>query len=196
MKTFFVVILVFCTVTAFAQAPKTPPQEVTIPARERPAPVTDPQALPRQYRELALGMSLDELKQALADDGLFAFRGDRDVSFLPVKEENLVETTGLSYIRRAFFQLREGKVFIMAFSLDPEKVDHYSVFTQFREKYGDPSSLNPQEAVWETDETRVSVERPLTVKYIDMTVFNQIIGESKTEKSNRVLQREQFLNEF
>jgi hypothetical protein len=141
-------------------------------------------------------MSLDELKEALAADGLFAFRGDRDVSFLPVKEENLVETTGLSFIRRAFFQLRDGRVFIMAFSLDPDMVDHYSVFMALREKYGDPGSLNPAQAVWENGQTRVSVERPLTVKYIDMEVFSRIVDESNAEESSRVFLRQRFLDEF
>jgi hypothetical protein len=141
-------------------------------------------------------MNLDELKEALAADGLFAFRGDRDVSFLPVKEENLVETTGLSFIRRAFFQLRDDRVFIMVFSLDPDMVDHYSVFTVLREKYGDPGSLDPRQAVWENGETRVSIERPLTVKYIDMEVFGRIVDESKAEESSRVFLRQRFLDEF
>jgi hypothetical protein len=141
-------------------------------------------------------MGLDELKAELAADSLFAFRGDRDVSFLPAKEENLVETTGLSFIRRAFFQLRSGKVFIMAFSLDPRRVDHYSVFTSLVQKYGEPVSLNPQESVWENEETRVSLERPLTVKYIDMTVFREIMGESKAEETREVFLRQGFLNEF
>jgi hypothetical protein len=141
-------------------------------------------------------MSLDELKEALASDGLFAFRGDSDVSFLPVKEENLVETTGLSFIRRAFFQLRDGRVFIMAFSLDPDTVDHYSVFTTLREKYGDPGSLNPSQAVWENGQTRVSIERPLTVKYIDMEVFSRIVDASNAEESSRVFLRQRFLDEF
>ncbi|MDR2144628.1 MAG: hypothetical protein LBP29_09695 [Treponema sp.] len=171
-------------------------QEITIPGPARPAPVENPAPLPRAFRQLRLGMSLDELKEALAVDGLFVFRGDRDVSFLPVKEENLVETTGLSFIRRAFFQLRDGKVFIMAFSLDPDMVDHYSVFTTLRKKYGDPGSLNPGQAVWESGETRVSIERPLTVKYIDMEVFNRIIGESKAEESSQVFLRQGFLDEF
>jgi hypothetical protein len=202
MKPFFILMMAVHCAAAFAQAPKPKPEEVSIPGPERPAPVADPQALSRQYRQISLGMSLDELKDALAKDSLFAFRGDRDISVLhPVKgenlvTENLVETAGLSFIRRAFFQLRDGKVFIMGFSLDPDKVDHYSMFTQLREKYGDPQSLNPGQAVWETSETRISLERPLTVKYIDMTVFNEIIAQSKAEASDRVKAREQFIDEF
>jgi hypothetical protein len=191
MKSVYICLLLGAAFFSFAQE-----REVTIPPPPRPAPVENPDPLPRSFRQLNLGMSLDELKEALAADGLFAFRGDRDVSFLPVKEENLVETTGLSFVRRAFFQLRDGRVFIMAFSLDPDMVDHYSVFTTLREKYGDPGSLDPRQAVWENSQTRVSIERPLTVKYIDMDVFSRIVDESQAEESSRVFLRQRFLDEF
>ncbi|MDR0497590.1 MAG: hypothetical protein LBH42_08255 [Treponema sp.] len=152
--------------------------------------------LPRQFRELSLGMSLDNLKETLAKDELFIFRGDRDVSFLPAREQSLVETTGRSFVKRAFFQLRDGEVFIMAFSLNTEIIDHYSVFTRFVERYGEPSWLNPKESVWETEETRIAVERPLTIKYIDKKVFNDIIEESNLLESRQVRLRQEFLDEF
>ncbi|GHV94762.1 hypothetical protein AGMMS50293_10820 [Spirochaetia bacterium] len=152
--------------------------------------------LPRRFRELSLGMSLDDLKANLLKDGLFNFRGDRDVSFLPSREQNLVETTGPSFVRRAFFQLQDGRLFIMAFSLNTEIMDHYSVFTTFTAKYGAPSYLDPKETVWETEDTRVAIERPLTVKYIDKRVFNDIINESSLTESRQVQQRQDFLDEF
>ncbi|MCL2208748.1 MAG: hypothetical protein FWB89_01145 [Treponema sp.] len=152
--------------------------------------------LPRQFRQLSLGMNLDELKAVLLSDDYFNFRGDRDVSFLPVREESLVETTGPLFIKRAFFQLRDGQVFIMSFSLNTEIIDHYSVFTQFTEKYGQPKNLNPGAAVWETENTRISIERPLTVKYIDKIVFDDILGESGLRESAQVRLRQDFLNEF
>ena len=153
-------------------------------------------ALPRQFRGLVLGMSLDDLKTNLLSDGYFNFRGDRDVSFLPAREQSLVETTGNSFIRRAFFQLRDGQVFIMAFSLNTEIIDHYSIFTRFSQQYGEPAYLDPGVSVWETEETRIAVERPLTVKYIDKIVFNDILNESGLIESGQVQLRQDFLNEF
>ena len=152
--------------------------------------------LPRQFREIALGMSLDDLKAALEKDTMFNFRGDRDVSFLPAREESLVETSGSSFVRRAFFQLRDGALFIMAFTLNTGMIDHYSIFTDLAGKYGSPSYLDPKEAVWETEEIRLSLERPLTVKYIDKKVFDDIINESALIESRRVRQRQEFLDEF
>ena len=155
-----------------------------------------PDEVPRQFRDLYLGMSLGELKFELARDGYFAFRGDRDVSFLPVREETLVETTGVSYISRANFHLINGEVYIMAFALNTRLMDHYSVFTAFVRRYGEPDYLSPREAVWETDETRVSIERPLTVKYIDKIVFDRLIEESRVRGGLELLRREEFLDNF
>jgi hypothetical protein len=142
-------------------------------------------------------MDLDALKSALQQDpALFNFRGDRDVSFLPAREQSLVETTGFSFVRRAFFQLIDGKVFIMAFTLDPGLVDHYSVYTTFVKKYGEPLFLDPKQAVWESGETRVSIERPLTVKYLDRQIFDSIIAQSQADESIELYLREEFLRDF
>jgi hypothetical protein len=152
--------------------------------------------LPRSFRALSLGMPLEELKTALGADDLFYFRGDRDVSLLPAREESLVETTGFSFVRRAFFQLREGSVFIMAFTLDTALVDHYSVYTSLVEKYGEPQTLNPRQAVWETETVRLAVERPLTVKYIDKNVFNDITSASELAETREFQRRQEFLDDF
>lgn len=84
----------------------------------------------------------------------------------------------------------------MSFSLNTEKVDHYSIFTKLVEKYGEPSWLDPGQAVWETDDTRIAIERPLTVKYIDKKVFDDIINESGLVESGNVKLRQEFINEF
>ena len=153
-------------------------------------------SLPRQFRSFSLGMSLDDLKTNLLRDNFFNFKGDRDVSFLPAREQSLVETTGSSFITRAFFQLRDAQVFIMSFSLNTSIIDHYSIFMQFTNNYGNPSYLDPSVAVWETETTRIAIERPLTVKYIDKAVFNDILDESGLIESNQVRLRQEFLNEF
>ena len=168
--------------------------EILIPSQERVSIAPEnPEALPRQFRELGLGMGLDDLKEALIQDELFTFRGDRDVSFLPILEQTLVESTGFSFIRRAFFQLVEGSVFVMSFTLDTRLLDHYSVYTSLVRRYGEPQSINPQEAIWESDTTRLSIERPLTLKYLDRQVFDNLIDESRTQDSRQILMREEFL---
>jgi len=183
-------ITTFCLFAVFLAFP------LGIWAQDQEAAETEEVTLPRQFRQIALGMSLDDLKEALLNDSLFNFRGDQDVSYIPVREESLVETTGSSFVSRAFFQLRDGNLFIMAYTLNTEMMDHYSMFTELTQKYGQPSYLDPKEAVWETEETRIALERPLTIKYIDKIVFDDIISESELIQSSRVRQRQEFLNEF
>ncbi|MDR2481545.1 MAG: hypothetical protein LBD07_04545 [Spirochaetaceae bacterium] len=152
--------------------------------------------LPTTFREFSLGMNLEDLKTSLTKDSYFAFRGDRDVSYLPVSDQNLVESAGTSFIKRAFFQLKDSAIFIMAFTMNTGMIDHYSVFTAFVEKYGQPQVLSPKEAVWEQDNVRISIERPLTVKYIDKQVFDALVDDSRVVRSRSAELREEFLDDF
>lgn len=160
-----------------------------------PAPAASA-ALPRSFRGFELGMPLEELKTSLAADAAFTFRGDRDVSFLPDSNQNLVDSAGRDIIKRAFFQIKDDAVFVMTFEMNTEKMDHYSVFTTFSAKYGPPITLNPKQSVWEDGETRIYIERPLTVKYIDKNVFDRIVRDSHLAESGAVIQRQEFLEGF
>jgi len=84
----------------------------------------------------------------------------------------------------------------MSFSLNARLVDHYSVYTSLVRRYGEPLSLNPHEAVWESEETRLSLERPLTVKYLDKTVFDNLLEESRLRENQGLILREEFLRGF
>ncbi|MDR3138154.1 MAG: hypothetical protein LBT95_00610, partial [Treponema sp.] len=72
----------------------------------------------------------------------------------------------------------------------------YSVFTSLVKKYGEPGLLDPKQALWESEDTRIALERPLTVKYIDKNVFTEIIDESKVLESAEIRLREEFLSDF
>jgi hypothetical protein len=169
-----------------------------------PADITDTDVLPRSFRRISLGLDLDRLKDVLRNDNIFNFREDRDVSFMPsAQDQTLVETQGYSFIRRAFFQLRYNEVFVMAFTLNVGLVDYYSVFSSFVNRYGEPTSLTPQEAVWESEWTKVSIERPLTVKYIDKHNFEmlrlspaEILVGPSADGARELLNRNEFLDGF
>ncbi len=157
---------------------------------------TEARVVPRAFRNIELGMEMDEVKALLAADGVFAYRGDPDVSLLPRPNESLIEVSGISYVRRAFFQFYEGKLFVMIFALNEKEMDHYSVFTSLSIKYGKPDSLSPSESVWADDATRLSVERPLAVKYIDLAVFNALKTAGTAQQSYEELLRTEFLGGF
>jgi hypothetical protein len=154
------------------------------------------QALPAGFRSISLGMGLDQVKKALAADPLFAYRGDPDVSFLPQTDQYLIECPGTTYLRRAYFQFADSRLFIMILVLDTQKLDHYSIFSALSTKYGPPGNLSPQESVWQSDTVRLSLERPLTVKYVDNKTFSAILAKGGAQKDLDQLSREKFIEQF
>ncbi|MBP7264536.1 MAG: hypothetical protein KBB32_10185 [Spirochaetia bacterium] len=153
-------------------------------------------AVPREWRGIALGMGMEEVKAALAKDSLYFYRGEPDVSLLPRPNESIIEVAGLSYVQRAFFQFYEGKLFVMIFAMDESKMDHYSLFTTLSAKYGKPDTLSPSESVWTDGTTRLSLERPLAVKYMDIAVFEAILAAGQEERSVEDVLRSDFLGSF
>lgn len=156
----------------------------------------DKTALPAEYRSIKLGMGIDAVKDALKQDSVFGYRGERDVSLLPTENRSLIESAGSYFISRSWFQFYKDNLYTMIFKLNTDTVDYYSVYSKFCEKYGEPASINPQRAVWEDEHTRAVIERPLIVKYIDLTVFNELISQSTTEKAASETNRQNFIDGF
>ena len=148
------------------------------------------------FQDIHLGLEIDEVKTLLKADSNFLFRGDPDVSLLARPNETLIETKGSTYIARAYFQFRERKLYSIILELDQTRIDHYSMYTALTEKYGDPDYLDPEEIVWELDVIRFSLERPLTVKYIDRAAFEEVLANRRASESFERLSRDRFLDQF
>lgn len=154
------------------------------------------QAVPRGFRGISLGMEIEQVKTLLRADPLFGYRGDPDVSFLPQTSQYLIECAGNSYLKRAYFQFQDSRLLTMILVLDPQRLDHYSLFSALSTKYGPPTSLDPRQSVWESDAVRFSLERPLTVKYIDQKAFAALVKGSPPPSDLDRLSREKFVEQF
>jgi hypothetical protein len=151
---------------------------------------------PRGFRGLALGMGLEQVKERLAADALFGYRGDPDVSLLPTPQQTLIECTGASWVRRAFFQFHESRLFSIILVLDDRRLDYYTLFDTLTRKYGGSTRLDPSEAVWEFPGLRLSLERPLSVKYLDSGVFAALREQGRAGEALSEVSKKMFLEEF
>lgn len=151
---------------------------------------------PKGYRKILLGMGLDEVKAALLEDKNFDYRGDPDVAFLPLQDQNLIECEGKGFIQRAYFQFLDEKLYIIIIQLNQEKLDYFTLFSNFSDKYGLPDTLDPKNSRWDWPEVRFALEKPLTVKYVALKVFNELKQESKAEDDLLELSRKKFLEDF
>ena len=156
-----------------------------------------PDPLPHGYGDITLGMSVGDVKDALKKNPAFGYRGDRDVSLSPGTKQTLIETdatyAGYSYFDRCWFQFVDDKLYIITINLNQEKVDHYSVFSKLCQKYGGPNSISPRKSQWTDDDVMMSLERPLTLKYIDAKVYNERQDAANVEKTIGEQNRDAFL---
>ncbi len=160
------------------------------------APAVSAVSAPTGFRDISVGMSLDDVKSRLRTDPLFFYRGEPDVSLVPQTTQTLIECAGTSYISRAYFQFEKGRLFIMILVLDRARLDYYGMFTALSRKYGPPSSLNPDQAVWLFESVRFSLERPLTVKYVDRKTFDALQKEGAVQTDLEQMSREKFIEQF
>jgi len=61
-------------------------------------------------------------------------------------------------------------------------------------KYGNPDKISPQFSQWKDDDVMMSLERPLTLKYIDARAFNKMQDESGVQKTVEEKSVEDFLS--
>lgn len=154
--------------------------------------------IPKGYGGVELGMTFDQVKKALKDNLDFGYRGERDVSLLPGENRTLIETdtttyAGFSFLERCWFQFYDDKLYIITINIDREKMDHYSIFRTLCKKYGDPVSVSPEKSVWKNDSITMSLERPLTLKYVDQKTFDKLQKKSLVNPSGTEMTRDMFL---
>lgn len=175
--------------TAAAPAPS-----ASSPATTPAAASSAPKAPARAFRGIELGMDRDSAISALKKDPIFSYRGPEDLSLLPSPNQSLIEVSGSSFVRRGYFQFLDGKLWVMILELDPDKVDHYAIYTSLVSKYGEPGSIDPKESRWEDKATRMALERPLTLRYMDLAVFASLQADSSAEAGATELDRRDFLS--
>ena len=95
-----------------------------------------------------------------------------------------------------FFNLKIEALAAIILELNPETMDWYTVYTSLENKYGLPNEIDPTKAWWDDGTTRLALERPLTVKYLDLQVFDTALEEETDRIAWRDIARKKFIDEF
>ncbi len=152
--------------------------------------------LPRGFAGIELGTPVEQVKHDLLENPYFLYRGDPDVSLIPRERTPFIDTAGASFVRRGMFQFHNDELYTIILNLNTNIMDFYTMYTTMTDRYGEPLRLDPSHVVWEDELTRISLERPLTVKYLDIEIFHALRQAGEIEQSLRTLSRESFLEEF
>lgn len=150
----------------------------------------------RGFRTIELGLDFDTAEERLSDDAAFAYRGAPDVSLQLSDGQTVIDTDGRGFVTRALLQFDDGILYILTLYLDTSRLDYFTLFEQLRNRYGNPRDLDPQRAWWDDGSTRIELERPLTVRYLDLQRFEaRRAGRAATRAAEEV-SRDEFLEAF
>ena len=158
-------------------------------------------ALPTGYKNIFLGMSLQQTKDELIKNHDFGYKGDRDVSLIPGTNQKLIETDTLKhrtspFLKRRWFQFSDDKLFTIIINLNSEKIDYYSILMKLKEKYGEPKDVTPQRILWKDENTTLSLEKPLSLKYMDNKTYDELQKSSDIQLSAKETTQKMFLEEL
>ena len=147
------------------------------------------------FRNISLGMGLDQVKAALKADPCSATGAIRRELPSPdqpvphrVRRQLVPPPRVLPVCRQQALHHDPGAGHAEARSL----LAFQRSFGQVRSTH----SLSPQETVWQSAPVRLSLERPLTVKYIDNKTFPAILSKAGAPRDLEKLSREKFIEQF
>jgi len=152
--------------------------------------------LPAGYRNILLGMPLEQVKTALTRESRFDYRGDPDVSIRDMGSRDLITSRGRGFIEEGFFQFHENQLYLIVINFNREKIDYFTLQQQLTESYGDPDDISPEGMKWQNDSVILSLEYPLILKYLDRPVFEGFLEDAAARKGFEEVSRNEFLKDF
>jgi hypothetical protein len=177
------------------RAAETEPESAAAPGQAgRTAP--EGEALQRGFSSVQLGMTLEATQASLLTDTSFRYRGGPDVQFLPITRKPIIEADGRAFVDRGIFQFHEDALYVISLLLNESRLGYFSVYESLVEQYGEPTTLDPGQAIWEDERTRIALERPLTVKYVDLETLTSIVEEGEMEEALDEVTRDRFLEQL
>ena len=153
--------------------------------------------LPSGFQDLNIGDSFDNVKDKLKKDNqLFNYKEEDVVFDESSRSKNIISSLGYGFLKNAVFQFNKEKLYTMSFYLDSSKIDYFSLSKSFKDKWGIPSEVTPNNFMWENNSVRILLEKPLIVRYIDLSVLKEEKEAEKQNKTTKEEDRQEFLKLF
>jgi len=144
------------------------------------------------YKDIKLGMSMDQVKALLQKSGDFIQKKEEVLITRLEPDTKIISVEGVGFIIYAYFHFENDKLFQIFLKISDSKIGYYFLLRKLTSKFGNPKKFNPKKAIWENDNTRIILEKPCNLKYIYLPVWNDIIkNEEKREDIIKII-REKF----
>ncbi len=160
-------------------------------------------ALPFGFTNIYLGITFEEATKAISANRYFQAFEEPDIYTVPQGVDRVIlvygsldTRTDYQFIREGYFQFNENDELIsINLYLNTDVLDYFTLYQLHEQKYGTPEMLNPQKAEWINADVTISLEKPLTVKYLK-NLEAQEVEETLDLASEREKLYEDFLSSF
>lgn len=152
--------------------------------------------LPTGYKNYNFGDSIETIRSSLDKDTMFLYEGEPDVTMIEPPDRTTIGVAGREMLENGFFVFYQEKLYEIILEVNPEYLDYFALYMQLYKKYGEPKELNPQRVLWESDNTILTLERSLFVKYLDKKTFEEVTEKMELRKGEEAQTRDEFLNEL
>jgi hypothetical protein len=152
--------------------------------------------LRRGFRNLQLGLTFDAAQDVLRRDSAFNYRGPEDVSLRLSDSQNVIDSPGRGFVNRVLLQFFDGSLYIITLYLNSRRLDYFQLYNRLEGRYGMPAELDPEMARWQDETTRITLERPLRIQFLDRSTFRRVRQTGAIEEAVQTELREEFLDAF
>lgn len=131
------------------------------------------------YKDIKLGMNQAQVKSILGKSIDFSINKEEILTMRLEPDTEIISTEGLGFIISGYFHFSHDQLFQILLKLSETKIGYYYILTKFTNSFGKPNSLDPEKASWENDKVRIILEKPCTLKYIYLPVWNGLVKEKE-----------------
>ncbi|MCG8569387.1 MAG: hypothetical protein MJB14_04540 [Spirochaetes bacterium] len=152
------------------------------------------QTLSEGYQEFKLGLSKQEVENLLKTSGDF-WGNKKDVIVMRHQpDQQIITVEGKGYIEIGYFHFYEDQLYQIFLVINSEKIGYYSLLKRLTDKFASPKTLDPLSAQWENETVKIEIEKPCTIKYYYLPIWNQLLNSDLSDRKIDQKSRENFVD--
>ncbi|HOJ65153.1 MAG TPA: hypothetical protein PLE45_12120 [Spirochaetota bacterium] len=146
------------------------------------------------YKDIKLGMSKSQVEELLKNSPDFIPQREEILSIRIEPDTEIITVEGTTFIEIAYFHFNKDKLFQIFLKINEKKIGYYILLKRFTDKFGKPSGLEPKSAFWQNSNVKIVIEKPCTLKYIYLPIWNELTKTDDKLKNYIEQAREDFIN--
>ena len=142
------------------------------------------------YRNIALGMSKNDVIKAINDDPLmilprrFKYISDIDIENI----EDFISLQENKFFKSGYFLFKDDALYAITITFQEKQASFLETLSYLNSKYGMGNFLDAETVAWQNGDKILSIERPTIIKYMIITDYDS--NESTDTNNNATLNNE------